>query len=45
MAKKKPMTKLVRMDEKTLDRLKKHGKFGQTYDDVVNYLIDNIEGK
>jgi len=34
----------MRVSKTTLDRLKKHGDFGDTYDTIINKLLDKIEG-
>ena len=33
----------IRVKEKTMDRLKVFGKFGMTYDDVINDALDQLE--
>ena len=35
----------MRVSTATLERLKKHGDFGDTYDMIINKLLDKIEGK
>jgi hypothetical protein len=35
----------MRVSEATLSRLRKHGGFGDTYDLIINKLLDKIEGK
>ena len=33
----------IRLDDKTRDRLKTFGKMGQSFDDVLNELMDKVE--
>ena len=33
----------MKVDKETLDRLKKHGKMLDSYDRVVNRLLDEVE--
>lgn len=35
--------KMIRVDDDTHDRLKQHGKFGESFDDIINRLIDIAE--
>ena len=35
----------MRVSTATLERLKKHGDFGDTYDTIINKLLDKIESK
>ena len=35
----------MRVSTATLDRLRKHGDFGDTYEKIINKLLDKIEGK
>lgn len=35
----------MKISRETLDRIAKHGKFGESYENVINRLIDKIEGK
>jgi hypothetical protein len=39
------MTKTLKMGPKTHERLKKYGVFGDSYEDILNRLMDIIEGK
>ena len=39
------MVKLVKLKDTTHERLKKHGKFEDTYDDIITRLLDIVEGK
>lgn len=34
-----------KLKTKTLERLQKHGKMGDTFDDVLNKVLDKLEGK
>lgn len=33
----------IRISEKTRDRLAKYGKFGESYDTLINRVLDNIK--
>ena len=35
--------KMIRIDDDTHDRLKQHSKFGESFDDIINRLIDIAE--
>ena len=37
--------KMIRVDDDTHDRLKTHGKFGESFQDIINRLLDIAEGK
>jgi predicted CopG family antitoxin len=37
--------KMIRVDDDTHNRLKKHGKFGESFQDIINRLMDVVEGK
>jgi predicted CopG family antitoxin len=37
--------KMIRVDDQTHERLKKHGKFGESFQDILNRLMDIVEGK
>jgi hypothetical protein len=39
----KPDITTIRVARKTRDRLARHGRFGQTVDDVVNRVLDTVE--
>jgi predicted CopG family antitoxin len=41
----KELVKTLKINEDTHERLKKHGKFGDSFDDVLNRLMDAVEGK
>jgi len=41
----KELVKTLKINENTHERLKKHGKFGDSFDDVLNRLMDIVEGK
>ena len=32
-----------KLDEETLERLREHGKMGDSFDSVVNSLLDEVE--
>lgn len=34
---------MIRLKESTIQRLKRHGKFRESYDELVNRLLDIIE--
>jgi len=34
-------TRLIRVHEDTLNELSKHGKFGQSYNDVLKRVLEN----
>lgn len=33
----------IHISDKTKERLKKLGEFGQSYDDVLNYVLDRVK--
>ena len=35
----------IRLDSTTRDRLTKHGKMHQSYDEVLNEILDKVEKK
>ncbi len=35
----------IRVTEKTKKRLSEHGKHGQTFDEIINKLLEEINGK
>jgi predicted CopG family antitoxin len=37
--------KMIRVDDDTHERLKTHGKFGESFQDIINRLLDIAEGK
>ena len=37
--------KNINLNEETYDRLKTYGKFGESFDDLLNRLMDNMDGK
>lgn len=37
--------KMIRVNDETHERLKKHGKFGESFEDIINRLMDVVEGK
>jgi hypothetical protein len=37
--------KMIRVTEKTHERLKAYGKFGDSFEDILNRLMDMAEGK
>lgn len=37
--------KLIRIHQKTFERLSKHGKFGDSIDDVINKILNDLEKK
>jgi len=37
--------KMIRVDDDTHDRLKQHGKFGESFNDIIKRLMDIVEGK
>jgi predicted CopG family antitoxin len=41
----KDVVKTLKINEDTHERLKKHGHFGDSFDDVLNRLMDIVEGK
>lgn len=46
MSKQEPeLVKTLKIGEKTHERLKKHGKFGDSFEDIINRLMDIVEGK
>lgn len=36
---------VVRLKKKTIERLKRIGKFGETYDQLINRILDELEKK
>lgn len=34
---------MIRLKEETVKRLKKFGKFGESYDDLINKILDRLE--
>ena len=42
---KEEMVKTLKISERTHERLKKHGQFGDSFDDILNRLLDIAEGK
>jgi predicted CopG family antitoxin len=39
------MIKIIKLKDETHQRLKKHGRFEDSFDDIVNRLLDTVEGK
>jgi hypothetical protein len=39
------MVKMVKLSDLTHERLKKYGKFGDSYDDIIARLLDSFEDK
>lgn len=39
------MVKIVKLKDETHARLKKHGQFEDSFDDIVNRVLDIAEGK
>jgi predicted CopG family antitoxin len=37
--------KMIRVDDTTHNRLKKFGQFGDSFEDILNRLMDIAEGK
>jgi predicted CopG family antitoxin len=37
--------KMIRVNDSTHERLKRHGKFGDSFEDIINRLMDIAEGK
>jgi predicted CopG family antitoxin len=37
--------KMIRVDDDTHERLKEYGKFGESFQDILNRLMDIAEGK
>jgi hypothetical protein len=37
--------KMIRVDDDTHDRLKTHGRFGESFQDIINRLMNRVEGK
>ena len=37
--------KMIRVDDDTHERLKTHGKFGESFQDIIDRLLDIAEGK
>lgn len=38
-------TKLIRIKEETINRLGKIGKFNETFDELINRILDMVEKK
>lgn len=36
---------IIRLKDETIDRIAKHGKFQDTFDSVINRILDGYEGK
>lgn len=47
MGKQKKLTDpaTIRINQATLNRLKKHGHYGEILDDILNRLLNKIEGR
>jgi predicted CopG family antitoxin len=45
MITKEDSMKMIRVDDDTHERLKVHGKFGESFQDIINRLLDIVEGK
>jgi predicted CopG family antitoxin len=39
----KSRMKTLKIGQKTHDRLKKHGQFGESFEDVINRLMDVVD--
>lgn len=39
------LVKTLKIGEKTHERLKKHGRFGDSFEDIINRLMDIVENK
>ena len=39
------MSKQIVVKQRTWDRLRKHGNMGDSFDKVINDMLDHIEGK
>lgn len=39
------LTKLIKLRDETYDRLLEHGKMQETFDSLINRILDNFEGK
>ena len=37
------LNKMTRLSEKTQNRLKKYGRYGDTYDDIINRLMESYQ--
>jgi len=37
------LKKTIKVEEKTKERLEKHGNVGDTYEDVIRGLLDKVE--
>ena len=37
--------KQISLENSVISRLEKHGKFGETYSELVSNILDQIEGK
>jgi predicted CopG family antitoxin len=37
--------KMIRVDDDVHERLKKYGKFGESFQDILVRLMDTVEGK
>ncbi len=44
-AMKQDYMKMIRVNDVTHERLKKFGKFGDSFEDILNRLMDIAEGK
>jgi predicted CopG family antitoxin len=42
---KKELVKTLKINDDTHERLKKHGRFGDSFDDILNRLMDIVEGR
>jgi hypothetical protein len=42
---KKELVKSLKINDATHERLKRHGRFGDSFDDILNRLMDIVEGK
>ena len=45
MITKEDSMKMIRVDDDTHKRLKVHGKFGESFQDIINRLLDIVEDK
>jgi hypothetical protein len=39
------LTKLIKLRDETYDRLLIHGKMQETFDELINRILDNYESK
>jgi predicted CopG family antitoxin len=39
------VVKTLKIEDSTHTRLKKHGRFGESFDDLLNRLLDILEAK